>query len=144
MEVVVLPTPPFWLATAMTRPIEFWRGLGANRRIVRIEARWQGRIYMMDDTDITQLFDGVRLRLRRDFHRCSSWNTLTNPPNVPIGILCNQASGEPVGIGDGIWVYVPVGTLALLCRRRNGTPPAGRRLRLHPSSVPTGTLGRNA
>jgi len=23
MAVVVFPTPPFWLATAMTRPIEF-------------------------------------------------------------------------------------------------------------------------
>src|SRR3984957_5058013 len=42
MAVVVLPTPPFWLATAITRPIDC-RGARAVRRIVRFAFRKQGR-----------------------------------------------------------------------------------------------------
>ena len=43
MAVVVFPPPPFWLATAMTRPIQFFRRTGAARSIVRIDCDLQRR-----------------------------------------------------------------------------------------------------
>src|SRR5262250_2222945 len=43
MAVVVFPTPPFWLATAITRPIQFFWRTGAARSIVRIDCDLQRR-----------------------------------------------------------------------------------------------------
>src|SRR5579864_4796502 len=54
IAVVVFPTPPFWLATAMTRPIKFFRRTGAVRSIVRIDCDLQRR----------NLVQGALLRLR--------------------------------------------------------------------------------
>src|SRR3954471_7128751 len=38
MAVVVFPTPPFWLATAITRPIQFLENHRDERSIVRLNA----------------------------------------------------------------------------------------------------------
>src|SRR5271169_749035 len=62
MAVVVLPTPPFWLATAMTRPINC-RGARAVGRIERFEFQMQGRITMW------------KLKLCAKRVQCSDWNT---------------------------------------------------------------------
>src|SRR5271157_1397125 len=45
MAVVVLPTPPFWLATAMTRPMIF---LGVARQNMRTHRRKQCRILVQN------------------------------------------------------------------------------------------------
>src|SRR5271169_872002 len=117
MAVVVFPTPPFWLATAMTRPINC-RGARAVGRIVRFAFKMQGRIarwrfnlcakrVQCSSRNTQTAFRGSKLL------ECSGWNI----ERVLDGIEVPNRVGKMSQCSDwNIRSNVPVGTLRLVFR----------------------------
>src|SRR5258706_9676659 len=86
MAVVVLPTPPFWLATAMTRAMSF-RSLGRGERESDSEISFRGENAQPRILRISRVNCGKRVRERSTWNSrlaadywfcegCSTWNSL--------------------------------------------------------------------